>query len=340
MSDYHFELPDSLIAAFPVAKRSDSRLLWLTPEGSTQHLAKFANLVEVLNSGDLLVLNDTRVIPARLYGHKSSGGKIEILIERLLSASTALVHLRASKSPKRDSELFFASGAMRARVIERQGDLYHLQFDTNDLLSDLTTHGIIPLPLYIKRASEALDRERYQTVYAQISGSVAAPTAGLHFDEELLANLALKGVKIAYLTLHVGAGTFQNIRENDLSLHRMHSELCTIPASTCQLVNETRKAGGRVIAVGTTSVRALETATDSEGQVQPIQADTNLFIRPGYEFRAIDGMITNFHLPGTTLLMLVSALVGRERLLAAYQEAIAHQYRFYSYGDSMLITRR
>lgn len=334
--DFTFELPAELIAREPPRVRGDSRLLCLdgaTGECRDRH---FSQLAECLRSGDLLVFNNTRVIPARLYGHKASGGRVEILLERLTSARAGRVQLRASKSPKPGSRILLEDGVTELEVTGRADALYEVRA-ADDLLGIFERLGHTPLPPYMERPDTAADRERYQTVYAQVPGAVAAPTAGLHFTEAQLAALAEAGVRQAYVTLHVGAGTFTPLREEEIERHTMHSEWMTLPAATATAVAETRAAGGRVVAVGTTAVRCLESAAAS-GEIQACEGETAIYIYPGYRFRAVDALITNFHLPESTLLLLVSAFAGREHVLAAYRHAVSAGYRFYSYGDAMWIT--
>ena len=339
-SDFHFELPEELIARYPTEKRDQSRLLVLEGEsGEVRHQA-FGDLVDFVRAGDLLVFNNTRVIPGRLYGHKESGGKLELLIERVTGEKTALAHIRSSKSPKAGSRLHLVrtpgeEATAYCTMLGRQGELFELAFD-DALLPLLDTLGHMPLPPYIDRADEALDEERYQTVYADKPGAVAAPTAGLHFTAEMLRRLADKGVNTAYVTLHVGAGTFQPVRVADIREHHMHSEYLEVDDGVCNAVRETRQRGGRVIAVGTTSVRSLETASCS-GEIKPYAGESDIFIYPGYHFRSVDVLLTNFHLPESTLIMLVSAFAGRDKVLNAYAQAIAERYRFFSYGDAMLV---
>lgn len=338
-SDFNFELPDSLIAQFPLAQRGDSRLLELDGSSGVIRDRGFDDLPNLLNTGDLLVFNDTRVIPARFYGRKvATGGKVEVLIERLLDSHRALAHIKASKSP-RPGTLITLEGGGTLEVTARHDALFELVSREAELLSLMNRSGHIPLPPYITRADGELDLERYQTVYADRPGAVAAPTAGLHFDQAMLQRLAAKGVESTHITLHVGAGTFQPVRVDRLEDHVMHSEYLEVGADVCDSVNRTRARGGRVVAVGTTSVRSLESAA-AMGELQPFSGDTRLFIRPGYRFRCVDAMITNFHLPESTLLMLVSAFSGCQQIMAAYRHAVTKRYRFFSYGDAMFLTRR
>jgi len=336
--DFHYTLPDELIARQPSAERRGSRLLHLNGEtGELQHL-QFENITDLVEPGDLMVFNDTRVIPARLFGEKASGGKLEVLVERVLGRTRILAHIRASRSPRTGSEIHLNDGPT-VQVIGRQESLFELEFPADEpALEVLERIGHVPLPPYIDRPDEAADRERYQTVYSRHKGAVAAPTAGLHFDQALLDQLEEKGVQSAFVTLHVGAGTFQPVRVDDIRQHEMHSEVMTLSASVCEKVNATRAAGKRVIAVGTTSVRCLESAA-AGGEIQPYQGDTNIFIYPSYRFRTVDALITNFHLPESTLLMLVSAFAGHQQTMKAYNSAVEHRYRFFSYGDAMFITR-
>ncbi|KAA6182843.1 tRNA preQ1(34) S-adenosylmethionine ribosyltransferase-isomerase QueA [Thiohalocapsa marina] len=337
-ADFAFDLPPELIAQRPLSERTASRLLVLDGQSGDLADRMFRDLPSLLRAGDLLVFNDTRVLPARLFARKESGGRAEILIERLLAPTQASAHVRASKSPKPGSRLLLDGGA-RVEVTGRDEDLFLLRSTDADFPELLRAHGHMPLPPYIERADEPVDQQRYQTVYARRDGAVAAPTAGLHFDEALLARLRLLGVETAHLTLHVGAGTFQPVRVDDLDQHRMHAEWLEVDAALCRRVQETRAAGGRVIAVGTTSVRGLETAA-AGGALEPFRGDSRLFIRPGYRFRVVDAMVTNFHLPESTLLMLVSAFAGHGAVLAAYAHAVERGYRFFSYGDAMFLTRR
>lgn len=342
-SDYQYDLPPELIAQFPLENRTGSRLLRIMPAGDARNSQSsdfedslFSRLGEYLRPGDLLVFNNTRVIPARLYGQKESGGKVEVMIERLLDQSQALAQIRANKSPKPGGRIQ-VSPEHWLRVVERRDDFYRLELEgLGNLLEVLESTGHIPLPPYIDREDQLDDRERYQTVFAQVAGAVAAPTAGLHFDQNLIDALLETGVETSHLTLHVGAGTYQPMRANHVSEHKMHSEYIDVPDQTVQKILETKARGNRVIAVGTTSVRSLETAART-GKLAAYQGETDIFIYPGFPFRVIDGMITNFHLPESTLLMLVCAFGGYERIMAAYRHAIAMRYRFFSYGDAMLL---
>ncbi len=333
--DFRFELPAELIAQQPLPQRAASRLLHLAPDGAVED-RDFCELAALLRPGDLLVLNDTRVLPARLSGRKASGGRVEMLLERCLGTRLALAQLRASKSPRAGSELFFDAG-VRASVLGRSGAFYLLRF-SQPLAGVLETIGHVPLPPYISRPDEPLDRERYQTVFARKPGAVAAPTAGLHFDERQLRRLRSRGVEIATLTLHVGAGTFQPLREEQLESGRLHAEALQVPPTVVEKVARTRAHRGRVIAVGTTVVRALESAAAS-GELQPMRGETRLFIRPGYRFRVVDALLTNFHLPESSLLMLVCAFAGYAPVMAAYAHAVRQRYRFFSYGDAMFCHR-
>jgi len=337
VSDFSFELPDELIASFPLEQRSASRLLCLDGNSGEVVHRKFTDLVDLLLPGDLLVFNNTRVIPARLFGQKESGGKVELLIERVTSDNTALAHVRSSRSPKPGAKLFF-EGDIAATVEGRQGNLFALSFQIDSTLIDaLEQHGHMPLPPYMNREDQLEDRERYQTVYNQKPGAVAAPTAGLHFDDAMFASIKDKGIDTAFVTLHVGAGTFQPVKVDSVTEHVMHAEYIEVSQEVCDQVKATKAAGGRVIAVGTTSVRCLESASIS-GEITPYSGDTSIFIYPGYEYRVVDRLVTNFHLPESTLLMLVSAFAGFENTISAYNQAVAEQYRFFSYGDAMFIT--
>ena len=348
-SDFHFDLPPDRIAQRPAPARSASRMLLLDGATGSSRDLQFSDLPSVLNPADLLVFNDTRVIPARIFGAKESGGRVEILLERALSANTALVHLKASKGLGPDAVVKLPGGA-QARMLGRQGDLFHLQFSC-EVVPFFEANGEMPLPPYIGRRAESADRERYQTVYARHLGAVAAPTAGLHFDADIFAALEARRIRHAFVTLHVGAGTFQPVRVDDIERHEMHEEYLAVPEATCDAINVTRAAGGRVIAVGTTVVRSLETAAGAgdrtagagtagavtNGGIAPYRGATRIFIKPGHRFRAVDAMVTNFHLPESTLLMLCAAFVGRETLLAAYAHAVRERYRFFSYGDAMFL---
>lgn len=341
LRDFSYDLPPDLIAQTPPATRSGGRMLVVAPDASGFRDAQVVDLPGELRAGDLLVLNDTRVIRARLHGTKDSGGKIEAMIERVFDGRQALAQIRASKTPKPGGRLAFgADGALTATVIAKHDDLYELQFDTDDLLVALDAHGELPLPPYIERKPGDDDDARYQTVWAREPGAVAAPTASLHFDDAMLAAIRARGVDIAFATLHVGAGTFQPVRVDDLSQHRMHAERVTVTAALADAVAAAQARGGRVVAAGTTVVRALETAAAASGRVQPYQGETRLFITPGYEWRCVDALLTNFHLPESTLLMLVCAFGGFERVIAAYRHAVAHRYRFFSYGDAMWLPGR
>ena len=332
ISDFDYSLPDELIARYPTAERRASRLLEV---GSRLRDRRFAELPALLAPGDLLVFNDTRVIHARLRGQKETGGRCEILVERIESEDSVLAQVRTSKTPKPGSRIELP-GNVCAVVGGRRGEFFTLTFSV-PVAPYLEQFGEVPLPPYLGRDAESADDARYQTVYARDPGAVAAPTAGLHFDEAMLAETQAAGVRHAFVTLHVGAGTFQSLRHEDIEANRLHSERLVVGRRCCELVNRTRQEGGRVIAVGTTSVRALETAARS-GAIEPYAGETDLFILPGYEFRTIDAMITNFHLPQSSLLMLVAAFAGAERVLSAYEHAVAERYRFFSYGDSMFLT--
>ncbi len=333
--DFHFDLPAELIAQFPAAERAASRLLMLDGADGVLRDLQFRDLPGLLRRGDLLVFNDTRVIPARLFGEKASGGKVEVLVERILDSARVLAHVRASKSPKPGSWLTL-EGALEAEMLGRQGDLFELRFSGGEVLELLKRYGRMPLPPYIERDAAGADAERYQTVYARREGAVAAPTAGLHFDETMLTQLEAQGIERAFVTLHVGAGTFQPVRVDDIREHVMHHEYLEVSAETCAAIAATRARGGRVVAVGTTVVRSLESAARG-GELQPFRGETDIFIYPGYEFRVVDALVTNFHLPESTLLMLVSAFAGYDHVMAAYRHAVAQRYRFFSYGDAMFV---
>ena len=345
-TDFTFHLPEELIAQQPVAERTASRLLVL--DGETGHCEDklFTDLIEFLRADDLLVFNNTQVIPARLHGRKNSGGKVEVLIERILNDATALAHVRASKSPKPGTELQFEKD-IQAEVTGREGDLFIINFEQSSqpgksVLDILNLIGHMPLPPYIQREDEKFDEERYQTVYAENPGAVAAPTAGLHFDEKMLQQLSAIGIEQIHITLHVGAGTFQPVRVDDLNDHHMHKEWIELTENNCEKINKAKAQGRRIIAIGTTSVRCLESAamfSGKEGLLEPYQGETDIFITPGYEFKVVDALITNFHLSESTLLMLVSAFAGYENIKNAYQHAIKEKYRFFSYGDAMFLSR-
>ncbi|WP_218311949.1 tRNA preQ1(34) S-adenosylmethionine ribosyltransferase-isomerase QueA [Alteromonas antoniana] len=343
LKDFSFELPEHLIAKYPTEKRADSRLLHLNGiSGRTSH-RQFKDMVELVEPGDLLVFNNTRVMPARLLGKKETGGQVEVLVERILPDDTVLAHVRASKAPKPGTRLRLED-AIDAEVKGRDDALFLLNFLHDEpVLSLLEKHGHMPLPPYIDRPDENSDKERYQTVYNAKPGAVAAPTAGLHFDDDILAVLKQKGVNLAFVTLHVGAGTFQPVRVDDIETHKMHSEYAEVPQDVVDAILATKAAGKRVIAVGTTSVRSLESAAvaaeSTANIIMPFYADTDIFIYPGFRFKVVDAMFTNFHLPESTLMMLISAFAGRDNVMNAYQEAIEKEYRFFSYGDSMFIEK-
>jgi S-adenosylmethionine:tRNA ribosyltransferase-isomerase len=336
--DFDYVLPTDLIAQFPQSTRSASRLLHVDSNG--QHADRsFVDLIDLLKPNDLLVFNDTRVIKARLYGRKATGGAVEVLIERVTGLNTALAHVKASKSPPIGTELILAD-AVTVRVMGRSDDLYDLSFE-QAVLDTLDQYGEVPLPPYIQHSADDTDAQRYQTVYAKVPGAVAAPTAGLHFDEHMLTRLQERGVASCFVTLHVGAGTFQPVRDNDLSKHIMHSEWYTLPPETVEAIAKAHKLGGRVVAVGTTSVRALESSAKAHGgQITACSGDTQLFIQPGFDWQVVDAMVTNFHLPQSTLLMLVSAFIGLDTMKAAYEHAIKERYRFFSYGDAMFLEKK
>lgn len=346
VNDYDYHLPDELIARHPLSSRSASRLLYVNAAGIHQDKV-FTDIIDLFEAGDLLVLNDTKVMKARLYGQKSTGGAIEMLVERLLDGDgvyqhRALCHIKSSRSPKAGQTLHLADGNMHATVLGRQDNLFLVNFD-NPILPDLDRYGQMPIPPYFERQADDTDDERYQTVFhdPDKSASVAAPTASLHFDDQLLTALQNKGVQIAFVTLHVGAGTFAPVKTEDLREHIMHAEYAHLPQQTAQLINQTKAAGKRVIAVGTTVTRTLETANlhRIDGQLTSYQGDTDIFIYPPYQFGVVDCLITNFHLPKSTLLMLVSAFAGVDVIKQAYQHAIAQKYRFFSYGDAMFLEK-
>ncbi len=338
-SDFDFSLPPSLIAQYPVAKRSASRLLYLHGDSGDLKDLLFTDILTLLHPGDLLVFNDTKVIPARLFGRKPTGGKVELLVERLLQDHRALVHIKASKSPKAGT-CITVEEVIPIRVLGRDGDLFEVEFETTmPMLDLLEEYGHMPLPPYIEREDALEDKQRYQTVYAKSPGAVAAPTAGLHFDEPLLRALQKQGVDSAFVTLHVGAGTFQPVRVENIEHHKMHAEYAEVSPKVCEQIRAAKSRGGRVIAVGTTSVRSLESAARS-GDIQPFKGDTEIFIKPGVPFHVVDVMITNFHLPESTLLMLVCAFAGFDHTMQAYAHAVEQNYRFFSYGDAMFISKK
>lgn len=335
-SDFNYHLPEHLIAQKPLANRSASRMLCLNKTTGHFEDKQFTDIVNLINENDLLILNNTKVIPARLYGKKQTGGGVEILIERVVDENHATSHIRASKSPKTGSTIIL-DGGYNCRIAGRDGDLFNLEFEQSVSINQILDQiGHIPLPPYIAREDDAEDLARYQTVFAQEAGAVAAPTAGLHFDQETLDKLQNKGVATAFVTLHVGSGTFQPVRVEDLSQHIMHKEYFSVSQQTVDQIKQARENGGRIIAIGTTSVRALESASISS-TIQAGLGETDLFITPGYQFKTVDVMLTNFHLPESTLLMLISAFASYEQVMAAYRHAVAANYRFFSYGDAMLI---
>ncbi|MDX1342229.1 MAG: tRNA preQ1(34) S-adenosylmethionine ribosyltransferase-isomerase QueA [Reinekea sp.] len=338
VDDFDFQLPDDQIARHPTAERTGSRLLSLQGnDGVIEHL-QFPAIEALIEPGDLLVFNNTRVIPARLFGQKDSGGKVEVLVERMTSDHTAVAHIRANKSPKENTVLQM-EGGIELVVTGRDENLFKIRCVNETPLVDLLEqHGHMPLPPYLEREDDSEDRERYQTVYAQKKGAVAAPTAGLHFDDAILARLKAKGVNTAFVTLHVGAGTFQPVKVDNIADHVMHAEWVDVPADVVEQIRATKAAGKRVIAVGTTSVRSLESASAS-GSIEPFTGDTQIFIYPGYEFKTVDAMLTNFHLPKSTLIMLVSAFAGKDHVMNAYASAVQEKYRFFSYGDAMFVTK-
>jgi S-adenosylmethionine:tRNA ribosyltransferase-isomerase len=344
VSDFHYDLPTELIAQYPLESRTASRLM-LLDRNSSRSIAEtaFAGFVDLLKKGDLLVMNNTRVIPARLHGKKSTGGRVEVLLERIIDERHILAQVRASKALKPGAVLFVdhSVGNERLEVLGRQGEFFELAVhDVDNLYDWLERVGHSPLPPYIERADTDIDKQRYQTVYAEKCGAVAAPTAGLHFDETLLAAISAKGVGIEKVTLHVGAGTFQPVRVDDIRDHHMHSEQFEVSEKVATAVNKTKLAGGRIIAIGTTSVRALESAAKKSvtGELLASSGDTDIFITPGYDFRVVDALLTNFHLPASTLIMLVSAFAGYDLTMQAYKQAVEDRFRFFSYGDAMLIT--
>jgi len=334
--DYFYDLPEELIAIQPLKTRCDSRLLCLDPASATSRDRHFRDFPELLHAGDLLVFNDTRVIPARLFGHKQTGGRVEVLVERITGDRSALAQIRSNKPLRPGTDILLGDNAS-ARVTGRQADLFQLDFNiSTELGAYLEAAGHMPLPPYIKRADRPGDRQRYQTVYARVPGAVAAPTAGLHFDDEIMRELERRAVETAFLTLHVGAGTFHPLRTDNPDEHVMHHECYEVGAEASRKITATRRHGGRIVAVGTTVVRTLESAIHGDN-IEPCSGETNLFIKPGYRFRCVDALLTNFHLPESTLLMLVCAFAGHAAVMSAYQHAIKARYRFYSYGDAMFI---
>ena len=335
--DFAYDLPNELIAREPARERRDSRLLRLSGETGELVHGQFADVLDLVNPGDLMVFNDTRVIPARVFGRKATGGKVEVLVERILEPCLVLAQVRSSKTPQPGTEIVL-EGGVNLLVGGRRDEFFELRFpETAPALEVLEKVGHMPLPPYIDREDAETDRERYQTVYNKNAGAVAAPTAGLHFDEALLKQLKDKGVELAFVTLHVGAGTFQPMRVDDIREHKMHTEVMALSQAVCDKVREVKARGNRVVAVGTTSVRCLETAAQG-GEIEAYQGETNIFIHPGFRYRVVDALVTNFHLPESTLLMLVSAFAGYDNVMNAYKEAVKHQYRFFSYGDAMFIT--
>jgi S-adenosylmethionine:tRNA ribosyltransferase-isomerase len=340
LSDFSFDLPDELIARYPLESRSASRLLHIDDQGH-YHDHSFTDILDLLNEGDLLVLNDTKVMKARLKGKRATGGAIEVLVERMLDTHTAHCHIKSSNSPKAGAELYIGEDSVPVTVQGRHENLFVVEF-SQPILSVLDQYGQLPIPPYFNREAEEIDTERYQTVFhdPEKIASVAAPTASLHFDQDLLEKLAAKGVQKTFVTLHVGAGTFMPVRTTDITNHIMHSEWCDVPQSTIDLILETKARGNKVIAVGTTATRALESAAQAnDGKIAAWTGDTQIFIYPGYQFCIVDRLITNFHLPESTLLMLVSALSNRDNILSAYEHAVKERYRFFSYGDAMLVDK-
>ena len=338
LSDFNFDLPGELIARYPLDTRSASRLLHLDAQGQ-HHDFQFTNILDLLDAGDLLVLNDTKVMKARLKGKRASGGAVEVLVERMQDAFIAHCHIKASNTPKAGAELFIGPNAVKVTVLGRHENLFIVEF-SQPILTVLDLYGQLPIPPYFNREAEAIDTERYQTVFNDPTklASVAAPTASLHFDQKLLDQLEAKGIQKTFVTLHVGAGTFLPVRTDDIANHIMHSEWCDVPKHAVELIRQTKARGNKVISVGTTATRAVESAAQAhDGELKAWTGDTQIFIYPGYEFKVVDRLITNFHLPESTLLMLVSALSNRDNILAAYQHAVANQYRFFSYGDAMLV---
>lgn len=346
VSDFNFELPDELIARYPKTERSASRLLQLNGNSGSISDGTFTDVLNLVEEGDLLVFNNTRVIPARMFGRKATGGKIEVLVERMLDEHSILAHVRCSKSPKVGAALLLGEeDQYQAEMVARHDALFEIRFNSEKVVLDILNDiGHMPLPPYIDRPDEDADKERYQTVYNEKPGAVAAPTAGLHFDDKLMASIKDKGVEFAYVTLHVGAGTFQPVRVDNILDHHMHAEYVEVPQEVVDAIKATKARGGRVIAVGTTSVRSLESAAQSAikngTELLPFFDDTEIFIYPGYEYQLIDCLITNFHLPESTLIMLVSAFAGYQNIMNAYHHAVKEKYRFFSYGDAMFISKK
>ncbi len=339
LADFDYHLPEALIAQSPLAERNASRLLIVDPDHQIIRDQQFSALHDLLNPGDLLTFNNTKVIPARLFGQKETGGKIEVMVERVIDDQTMLAHVRSSKSPRPGSRLLL-EGHIDCTMLDRQSDLFRINQQSQlSWLELLESYGHMPLPPYIQRSDNTFDRERYQTVYAKTPGAVAAPTAGLHFSQKQISALESNGINTAFITLHVGAGTFQPVRVDDIDKHIMHAERIEVPGEVCELIKQTRMEGNRVVAVGTTVVRSLEAAA-AGGSLEPYDGDSTIFIKPGFEFRVVDAMITNFHLPKSTLLMLVSAFAGNGLIKKAYQHAVEQKYRFFSYGDAMFISSR
>ncbi|MGB0833512.1 MAG: tRNA preQ1(34) S-adenosylmethionine ribosyltransferase-isomerase QueA [Psychrobium sp.] len=343
VSDFSFDLPPHLIARYPQAERTASRLLGLDGATGAINDGQFVDVLDKVNEGDLMIFNDTRVIPARVFGQKESGGKLEVLVERMLDEHTVLAHVRCSKSPKPGSKIIL-DGGVNVTMVARHDALFELRFeDSRNVLDVLENVGHMPLPPYIDRPDEDSDKDRYQTVYNKNPGAVAAPTAGLHFDDNILAKIKEKGVKIAFVTLHVGAGTFQPVKVDSVTDHVMHKEYIEVSEEVSELIKATKVAGKRVITVGTTSMRSVESAAnkalENGESMAPFYGDSDIFIYPGYEFKVVDAMVTNFHLPESTLIMLISAFAGFDNVMKAYQHAIAQEYRFFSYGDAMFIEK-
>ena len=344
VADFSFDLPEHLIARYPKADRTSSRLMTLNGDSGQITHQQFTDIIDQLSEGDLLVFNNTRVIPARMFGQKASGGKLEVLVERMLDERRLLAHIRASKSPKPGTEIIL-EGKVKATMVARHDALFELEVHSDKPVLDVLEEiGHMPLPPYIDRPDEDSDRERYQTVYNEKPGAVAAPTAGLHFDDGILAKIKAKGVNLAFITLHVGAGTFQPVRVEEISEHVMHAEYAELSPEVAEQIAQTKAAGNRVVAVGTTSMRTLESAAKAAAEqgelIAPFYQDTDIFITPGFDFKVVDALVTNFHLSESTLLMLVSAFAGYDNIMTAYQQAVENEYRFFSYGDAMFLTKK